>query len=72
MPALQKKEQWLETGRWAGPGEKVTVRLEVPYERLALVNRDLETVVEAGEFKVMVGNSSRDDDLLKDRFEVKA
>ena len=53
------------------PGEKVAVRLEVPYERLALVNRDMETVVEPGEFEVMVGNSSRDDDLLKDKFVVK-
>ena len=54
------------------PGEKKNVRLEVPYERLALVNRDLETVVEPGEFEVMVGSSSRDEDLLKDKFEVKA
>ena len=51
-------------------GEKVTVRLEVPYERLALVNRELETVVEAGEFEVMVGNSSRDEDLLNGKFVV--
>ncbi len=53
------------------PGEKRTVRLEVPYERLALVNRNMETVVEPGEFEVMVGGSSRDQDLLKDRFEAK-
>jgi len=55
-----------------GPGEKRAVLLEVPYERLALVNRDLETVVEPGEFEVMVGGSSRDEDLLKDTFEVQA
>lgn len=54
------------------PGERKTVLLEVPYERLALVNRNLETVVEPGEFEVMVGSSSRDQDLLKDKFEVKA
>ena len=54
------------------PGEKRTVLLEVPYERLALVNQDLEAVVEPGEFEIMVGGSSRDQDLLKDRFEVKA
>jgi len=53
------------------PGEKKTVLLEVPYERLALVNRNLETVVEPGEFEVMVGSSSRDKDLLKGTFEVK-
>jgi beta-glucosidase len=54
------------------PGEKKTVLLEVPYERLALVNRDLETVVEPGEFQVMVGGSSRAQDLIKDTFSVKA
>ena len=52
------------------PGEKKTVPLEVPYECLALVNRELETVVEPGEFEVMVGGSSRDQDLLKDKFKV--
>jgi beta-glucosidase len=55
-----------------GPGETKTVRLEVPYEYLALVNRDLETVVEPGVFEVMVGGSSRDQDLLRGRFEVSA
>jgi len=53
------------------PGEKKAVLLEVPYERLALVNQNLETVVEPGEFEVMVGSSSRDQDLLKNKFKVK-
>jgi beta-glucosidase len=53
------------------PGEKKTVPLKVPYERLALVNRELETVVEPGEFEIMVGGSSRGQDLLVNRFEVK-
>ena len=53
------------------PGEKKAVRIEVPYERLALVNQNLETVVEPGEFEVMVGSSSRDQDLLKNKFKVK-
>jgi beta-glucosidase len=52
------------------PGETRTVRLHVPYDRLALVNRELETVVEPGEFEVMVGGSSRDADLLKESFTV--
>jgi beta-glucosidase len=52
------------------PGEKKTVDLEVHYNQLALVNAALETVVEPGTFEVMVGSSSRDEDLLKDRFEV--
>jgi len=46
------------------PGQKKTVRLAVPCEGLALVNADLEVVVEAGEFQVMVGPSSKDADLL--------
>jgi beta-glucosidase len=54
------------------PGERRTVVLEVPYEALALVNCDLERVVEPGEFEVMVGSSSRDQDLLKVTVEVKA
>ena len=54
------------------PGEQQTVSLEVPYLQLALVNQDLETVIEPGEFEVLVGNSSQDKDLLKARFEVKA
>jgi beta-glucosidase len=52
------------------PGETKTVSLEVPFEQLALVNADLETVVEPGEFEVMVGPSSRNKDLLKDTFVV--
>jgi beta-glucosidase len=53
------------------PGEKRMIRLEVSYERLALVNRDMETVVEPGEFEVMVGGSSRNEDLLTERFDVR-
>jgi len=52
------------------PGETRSVELAVRYERLALVNQNLETVVEPGEFEVMVGGSSRDCDLLKATFEV--
>jgi len=47
------------------PGERKTVRLEVPCARLALINEKLEEVVEPGEFEVMVGPSSRDERLLK-------
>jgi beta-glucosidase len=52
------------------PGERKTVNLEVPFDRLSLVNQNLETVVEPGAFEVMVGPSSRDQDLLLDRFHV--
>ncbi|MBN1581267.1 MAG: glycoside hydrolase family 3 C-terminal domain-containing protein [Anaerolineae bacterium] len=51
-------------------GETRTAQLEVAYEQLALVNRNLDYVVEAGEFEIMVGGSSRAQDLLSARFEV--
>jgi beta-glucosidase len=54
------------------PGETKTVRLEVAYEQLALVNQELETVVEPGTFEAMVGGSSRDEDLLRACFVVVA
>jgi beta-glucosidase len=50
------------------PGESQTVELEVRYEQLALVNQELKTLVEPGEFEVMVGGSSRDIDLLRATF----
>lgn len=53
-------------------GESKTVTLDVPYEALALVNQDLQTVVESGEFEIMVGSSSRDQDLLTATIEVAA
>jgi beta-glucosidase len=52
------------------PGERKTVRLEVPCARLALINEQLEAVVEPGEFEVMVGPSSRDERLLKTTFTI--
>ncbi len=54
------------------PGETKRIQLSLAYEQLALVNAELQTVVEPGTFEVMVGGSSRDEDLLKDRFEVVA
>ena len=45
-----------------------TVTLEVPYDRLALVNESLETVVEPGEFEVMVGNRPAIEIMLKASF----
>ncbi|MBN1180253.1 MAG: glycoside hydrolase family 3 C-terminal domain-containing protein [Anaerolineae bacterium] len=52
------------------PGEKQTVELALAYDQLALVNADVETVVEPGAFEVLVGGSSRDEDVLKARFVV--
>lgn len=39
-------------------GEKVTVRLEVPFDELMFVNERMERVLEPGEFEVQVGSSS--------------
>jgi beta-glucosidase len=47
------------------PGEVKTVEMELIFEDLALINAKLEKVVEPGDFEVMVGASSRDEDLLK-------
>ena len=53
------------------PGEKKTVAFELPCARLSLVNPDLRRVVEPGEFELMVGGSSRDEDLLRASFRVR-
>ncbi len=52
------------------PGETRRVTLDVPFERLALVDAALRRLVEPGEFEVMVGPSSRDRDLMKAAFRV--
>ena len=48
--------------------ESKRVDLSVPFDELSLINQKLEKVVEAGEFEVMVGCSSRDADLKRARF----
>ncbi|MBK8883840.1 MAG: glycoside hydrolase family 3 C-terminal domain-containing protein [Bacteroidales bacterium] len=52
------------------PGEKSTVHFRLTPEDLALYNRDMNFVVEPGNFEVMVGSSSRDI-RLKAEFEAK-
>jgi beta-glucosidase len=47
------------------PGEKKTVQVELPWKAFQIVNAQGETVVEPGEFEILVGPSSRDRDLLK-------
>ena len=47
------------------PKETKTVSLEIKPEQLAFHNIDMKFVVEPGEFEIMVGNSSRDEDLIK-------
>jgi beta-glucosidase len=51
------------------PGEKKTVQFTLTPEDLSLLDRNLERVVEPGEFRVMVGHSSADI-RLKGSFEV--
>jgi beta-glucosidase len=46
-------------------GEKKTVRFELPWEAFQIVDAESRNVVEPGEFEVLVGPSSRDNELLK-------
>jgi beta-glucosidase len=45
------------------PGESTTVSLDVTPDRLAFHDIDMQFRVEPGEFRLMVGSSSRDEDL---------
>ncbi len=47
------------------PGEKKTARIELPWQAFQIVDADGCSVVEPGEFEILVGPSSRDRDLLK-------
>lgn len=47
------------------PGETRTVEMEITPELLSFTNIDMEYVVEPGDFEIMIGNSSRDEDLKK-------
>jgi beta-glucosidase len=47
------------------PGEKKTVRVTLPWEAFQLVGADGHSVVEPGDFDILVGPSSRERDLLK-------
>jgi beta-glucosidase len=47
------------------PGETKTVGLDITPESLAFYDLHMNYVVEPGDFEIMVGNSSRDDDLRK-------
>lgn len=51
-------------------GESRRVEFTVPYEDLSLINAQLEKVVEPGDFKVLVGASSKNEDLLSADFNV--
>jgi beta-glucosidase len=47
------------------PGEKKTVEVALPWEAFQIVDAEGRSVVEPGEFEILVGPSSRDRDLLK-------
>ncbi len=47
------------------PGESKTISFAISPEQLSFTNIDKEFVVEAGDFEIMVGNSSRDQDLSR-------
>jgi beta-glucosidase len=47
------------------PGETKTVALDITAESLAFYNVQMKYVVEPGEFEIMIGTSSRDEDLRK-------
>lgn len=53
------------------PGEKQTVTFEITAKELSFYDIDMRYGVEKGEFEVMIGNSSRDVDLQKEKFVVK-
>ena len=42
------------------PGETKEVKFELNSENLSMLNKNLESIVEPGEFKIMIGTSSRD------------
>lgn len=52
-------------------GQTATVTFDIAPEHLAFYNIDMKYVVEPGEFEIMVGNSSRDQDLQKITLRVK-
>ncbi len=47
------------------PGEKKSVKISLPWESFQIVDAECRSVVEPGEFEILVGPSSRDRDLLK-------
>jgi beta-glucosidase len=52
------------------PGERRTVQIDIPVADCTIVDASGARVVEAGEFDLLVGHSSRDEDLLAARFTV--
>ena len=53
------------------PGETKTVEFTISSDKLRFLDKNLKPIVEPGEFIVMAGSSSADEDLLKTSFRVK-
>ena len=51
-------------------GEKRTVEFTITPDKLAFYDLNINPIVEAGEFEVMIGGSSRDEDLQKATFTI--
>jgi beta-glucosidase len=50
---------------YLNPGESKIIEIPILPEHLAFTNIDKEFTVEPGEFEIMIGSSSRDEDLVK-------
>jgi len=50
---------------WLKPGETATVALDITPDLLSFYDVNMEYVVEPGDFEIMAGNSSRNEDLAK-------
>ena len=47
------------------PGEKQTVTITLSREDFTLINAECKAVVEPGEFILMAGKNSKDEDMIK-------
>ena len=50
---------------WLKPGESTTAAIDITPDLLSFYDVDMNYLVEPGDFEIMVGNSSRDEDLVK-------
>ncbi len=55
---------------WIEPGQTAVVDLELAVSDCSLVNAEAKRLVEAGDFELLVGKSSRNRDLLRQTFSV--
>ena len=65
---VKELKHFLRVGLKAG--EKRTVEFTITPDKLAFYDLNMNPIVEAGEFEVMIGGSSRDEDLQKATFTI--